>query len=382
MNSNSLYRNGSFNLQFIFGAIALAMIAVSIYLTNHFYQVVFPQGLSAASALCDINSFFTCDAATHSPFSNIAGIPISLGGLLMGAFLLAGFFFKSEEIEKTNLLLLWINIVGCAVLFIYSLVALGTLCPMCTLYYVLSAAALFLLARNSSAPALDVKVAGAYVVIALVAGGIFYSVSSGKREQVARIAPSLINQFNALPNLGKPAVDSPYRLASATENFIDAPLQVTMFSDFQCPACRMLSDVMHTVVKTYKGKINAQYFFYPLDPACNDKMQSALHPHACRAAYLSVCLKDKFAQVHDDIFANQDKLSTEWIDNYARRENVLDCVNAPETKAQVVALMKEAEPFGVQSTPTLLINGKKIEGMLPPNNMNIIFDEILKNAKR
>src|SRR5690606_1841996 len=103
---------------------------------------------------------------------------------------------------------------------------------------------------------------------------------------------------------------------------------------------------------------------------------------ACRAAYLSVCLKDKFAQVHDDIFANQEKLSTEWIDNYARKENVLDCVNAPETKAQVVALMKEAEPFGVQSTPTLLINGKKIEGMLPPNNMNIIFDEILKNGQR
>lgn len=382
MNSNSLYRNGSFNLQFIFGAIAVAMVAVSIYLTNHFYQVVFPQGLSGASTLCDISSFFTCDAATLSPLSNLAGIPISVGGLLVGIFLLAGFFFKSAEVEKTNLVLLWANIAGCAALFIYSLVALGTLCPMCTLYYVLSAVALYLLARNSGAPGIDAKVAGSYILIALISGGIFFSVSKSKRDQVNKIAPSLVSQFNALPNLGKPAVDSPYRLASAAENFTDAPIQVTMFSDFQCPACRMLSDVMHSVIKTYKGKINAQYFFYPLDPACNEAMKSALHPYACRAAYLTVCLKDKFVQVHDDIFANQEKLSNEWINNYAKRENVLDCVNAPETKEQVVSMIKQANTFTVQSTPTVLINGKKIEGVLPQNNFTIIFDEILRNAQK
>ncbi len=382
MNSNSLYRNGSFNLQFLFGLIAVAMIAVSIYLTKHYFDVVYPSGLGGASTLCDISSFFNCDAATLSPLSNIAGIPISVGGMLVGLFLLAGFFFKSDAVEKTNHFLLWANLVGCVVLFIYSLISLGSLCPMCTLYYVLSGIALFLLARSAGKPALDFKVAGSYLVSALVVGGIFYAIAQGEAEKINRMAPALIQSYKALPDLGAPEPASPYRLASATENFTDAPIQITMFSDFQCPACRMLSDVMHTVIKNYKGKVNAQYFFYPLDPNCNEAMKSPLHPYACQAAYLTVCLEDKFVAVHDDIFENQGNLSTDWLQSYAKRENVLDCMNSTETKEQVISMIKQAAPFSVRSTPTLLINGKKIEGVLPLNQMKVILDEILKDAQK
>lgn len=382
MNSNSLYRNGSFNLQFLFGLIAVGMIAVSIYLTKHYFDVIYPSGLGGASTLCDISSFFNCDAATLSPLSNIAGIPISVGGMLVGLFLLAGFFFKTDAVEKTNHFLLWANIVGCLVLFIYSLVSLGSLCPMCTLYYVLSGIALFLLARSAGKPAVDFKVAGSYIVIGLVTGGIFYAIAQGEAEKINRMAPALIQSYNALPDLGAPEPESPYRLASATEKFTDAPIQVTMFSDFQCPACRMLSEVMHTVIKNYKGKVNAQYFFYPLDPNCNEAMKSPLHPYACQAAYLTSCLKDKFATVHDDIFENQGSLSTEWLQNYAKKENALECMNASKTKEQVIAMIKQAAPFNVKSTPTLLINGKKIEGVLPLNQMKVILDEILRNAQK
>lgn len=382
MNSNSLYRNGSFNLQFIFGLIAVAMVGVSIYLTKHYFDVVYPSGLGGASTLCDISSFFNCDSATLSPLSNFMGIPISVGGMLVGLFLLAGFFIKSDAVEKTNHFLLWVNIVGCLVLFIYSLVSLGSLCPMCTLYYILSGIALFLLSRSAGKPALDVKVAGGYVITALIFGGVFFTISKGEADKIGRMAPALIQSYKALPDLGKPETDSPFRLASATEKFEDAPIQITMFSDFQCPACRMLSEVMHTVLKNYKGQVNAQYFFYPLDPNCNEAMKSPLHPYACQAAYVATCLKDNFATVHDTIFENQGNLSTEWLQNFAKKENALDCMNAPETKEQVVSLIKQAAPFNVRSTPTLIINGKKIEGVLPLNQMKVILDEILRNGKK
>ena len=358
------------------------MIGVSIYLTNHFYQVVYPEGLAGASTLCDINSFFTCDAATLSPLSNLAGIPISVGGLLVGVFLLAGFFFKSDAVEKTNLVMLWVNIVGCVVLFIYSLVSLGTLCPMCTAYYILSAIALFLLARSAGTPRVDPKVIGSYIVIALISGAIFFSISKSSADKLTRIAPQLIQSYNNLADLGAPEQESPYRLASATEKFSDAPIQISMFSDFQCPACKMLSEVMHSLLKSYKGQVNAQYFFYPLDHNCNPNMTSPLHPYACQAAYLASCLKDDFASVHDEIFANQGQLSTEWINSFAKRENVLDCMNDKATKEHVVSLIKQADPFNVKSTPTIIINGKKIEGVLPLNQFKIILDEILKNAKK
>ena len=121
--------------------------------------------------------------------------------------------------------------------------------------------------------------------------------------------------------------------------------------------------------------------FYPLDHNCNPKMQRPLHPLACRAAYLATCIPSKFAKVHDDIFENQNGLTNQWIDDYAKREGVLECVNDPKTKERVQKIIEAANKYNVASTPTFLVNGVKIEGILPLNQMYIILDEALKKAK-
>ena len=49
-----------------------------------------------------------------------------------------------------------------------------------------------------------------------------------------------------------------------------------------------------------------------------------------------------------------------------------------EIKEQVVDMIKKADEFNIKSTPTLLINGRKIEGVLLPNQLSIILDNLLK----
>ncbi|WP_372651165.1 thioredoxin domain-containing protein [Halobacteriovorax sp.] len=381
MQKKSFYREGSFNAQIILGAIAIAMIGVSIYLTSHYFGVKFPTNISESSTLCNFNSFFNCDTTTNSPASNIAGIPISLFGVLIGAFLMLGFVFKNEEIEGTNHLILIVNAVGCLVLFLYSIFALGGLCPMCTVYYILSWIALFIFNKFSSHRFIGLKTIAIYFVLTAVASGATWKTVNNKENQISQIADSLLNQYWKLPNLGKPSTDSEFRIASASEKFEDAPLQLTFFSDFQCPACKALSDNSHAIARKYEGKINIQYMYYPLDHNCNPKMQRPLHTLACQAAYLATCLPTKFEKVHDDIFNNQSNLSMEWLTNYAKRENVVECVKSPETKKKVQDIISRAEPFNINSTPTMLVNGVKIEGVLPLNQLYIILDDILAKAK-
>ena len=108
-----------------------------------------------------------------------------------------------------------------------------------------------------------------------------------------------------------------------------------IFSDFQCPACKALSKMIHPLMKRYKDKLNIDYYFYPLDPACNSKMTRNLHPLACKAAYFTYCTRDKFLETHDLIFDNQSSLSDEWIEGQARKYGVMDCMSDAKTKKAV-----------------------------------------------
>lgn len=358
--------------------LSIAMTGVSIYLVSHYNNAHFPEGLTP-SALCNINSFFSCDAATYSAFSNIAGVPIALFGALFGAILLLTAIFPAKEVEAMNKLLAYANATFCALLLLLSLFVLKSLCPFCFIYYILSFIVAYLFYRYSPKMMFSPKVFSVYALVTLVIAGISFFSNKSKSEMLTKLAPSLISQYDSYPNLGAPDTDLPYRLASATPIFKDAPIQITIFSDFQCPACKMLSESMEPVLKKYAGKINVQYSFYPLDHNCNPKMTRPMHQSACYAAYLATCVKpEEFKKVHDEIFHEQDRLTNKLIDEMATKYGALDCVKDPKSKERLIEIVKGSERFTIESTPTMLVNGVKIEGVLPAPQLFIILDEILK----
>ena len=124
-----------------------------------------------------------------------------------------------------------------------------------------------------------------------------------------------------------------------------------------------------------------QYLFYPLDNNCNPKINRPFHALACEAAYLASCLPQKFKQVEADIFDNQEHLSKKWIASYAKKENVYDCYTSPSTKEKVIEIIRAADPYQIKSTPTLIVNGKKINRMIPLKYLYIILDELLKRSQ-
>jgi len=378
-NKKSLYLDSTVNFHLILVTLALAVIGTTIYLTQHYFSVVYPDGLSAGS-LCNINSFLNCDAATHSKLSNIMGVPISLFGFLISIFTLSNYLFKNRNFEGTLYYVLALNVVGCLILFIYSLIALGSLCPFCTIYYVLSTGLFLLFHFKSEERSFSLPALAAMGAVVLVAASGFYFYAKSQKTTQNQMSDALMKEFDSYVNLGTPKILSPHRLASVAPEFDKAPIQISVFSDFQCPACKALSEILEAVAKKYQAKANIQYYFYPLDSSCNSKMSQPLHPHACEAAYLAHCSGEKFASTHNEIFANQQSLDSAWLTNKAKEMGLSECVAKPETKKAVADLVEVGNGFNVHSTPTMLVNGVKIEGVLPLNQLEIILDELIRRA--
>ncbi len=378
MKEKSVYQGTSLNNTIMVLALGSLMIIFSIYLTSHYFDLRFPTGLENMS-VCNFSQFFNCDKTAYSPMSNIAGVPISIFGIIIGALTMIGFIFKSENYEKTIYFTLAINFVGCVFLFLYSLFILKGLCPFCTFYYIVSGLALYLFFKKSGDIKPSIKYLSIFVVItASICGVVKINVDSKINAQ-RDVAASLLKQYFSLPVLGSPSVSSPFKLATV-EN---APIKVVIFSDFECPACKALAQVLHPTIAKFEGKIDIQYFFYPLDNSCNPSMERPLHHYACKAAYAASCMPEKdFAKIHNDLFFNQDKFEDGFLDYFIKTNGIEKCVSDPKTKEKVVALIKAADPFNIRSTPTFLINGVKIEGVLPSDQMSSIFEEIIRRSRK
>ena len=111
-------------------------------------------------------------------------------------------------------------------------------------------------------------------------------------------------------------------------------------------------------------------------------MKRPLHTLACQAAYLASCLPEKFGLVHDDIFKNQDNLSQDWLEDYAKKEKVLDCMKSQKTKEKVIDLINQSKPFNISSTPTMILNGVKVEGVIPINSLIPIFEMLIQKHEK
>lgn len=359
--------------------LAVGMVAVGLYLTSHYYDVHFPKQLTSGS-LCDISFFWNCDVATLSPLASFASIPTSVFGIGMGLIFALTMFWFSNQIWGTLLLLSGINLLGCFGLFLYSLLRLGGLCPGCTLYYLMSLLVFIVVyMKFAKKPSLNIKLVVIYSSLFAVLLFIARNYTIEEEKKIDEIAQRFIEDFKKSPNLESFKILSPFRMASATENFYDAPLRVSIFSDFQCPVCKVFAEEMlPKLIRHFKGKMNLQYFAYPMDSNCNHNLSRQMHPIACSAAYLSTCFKDDFVNMHDQLYFDQQELSEPYLQDLSQKLNISKCFHGPEAREFVDKMILDGDKMGVNATPTLIVNGRKLEGLLPLKFFIILFEESMK----
>lgn len=172
----------------------------------------------------------------------------------------------------------------------------------------------------------------------------------------------------------------------------DAKVVAVNFDDFQCPFCsHMHSNLFPTLLKEYGDRVLFIYKDFPLDE---------IHPWAIHAAVNANCLAAQNADAYwdfaDYVHNNQKEINgARGIENqYGELDKVatvqgqkhnLDtgklqaCVKAQDDKA-VRASQREGDKVGVSATPAMFVNGQKVDGAVPIEDLRAILDSALRDA--
>lgn len=135
---------------------------------------------------------------------------------------------------------------------------------------------------------------------------------------------------------------------------------VLIFSDFECPVCARVPSVIKELTSTYPGAIRIVFKHNPLPMHANA-------PLAHEAA-LAAAAQGKFWEMHDRLFANQQRLALDDLVAHAAAIG-LDVVRFRAAledrrfKPVVDQDVTEAQALGVTSTPTIFVNGSRYNGL-------------------
>ncbi len=154
----------------------------------------------------------------------------------------------------------------------------------------------------------------------------------------------------------------------------DAPITIVEFSEYQCPFCGRVTPTLKALEQKYAGKVRIVFKDFPLQN----------HLQAPKAAEAAHCAGDqgKYWELHDRLFANQQQLQIADLKKYAGavgldQAKFDQCLEAGTHAANVQADVDLGSQMGVQSTPTLYINGRIVTGAQPASVFEAIIDDEL-----
>jgi protein-disulfide isomerase len=134
-----------------------------------------------------------------------------------------------------------------------------------------------------------------------------------------------------------------------------APVTVVVFTDFQCPFCRMFHKALTTAKARYPGAVTTAVVHLPLTG----------HRHAESAARAAECAGDagRFTEAVDRLYEIQDSIGNLPWGVFASQAGVTDtvafsrCMADSGTTRRVLLGTELAKSRSINSTPTVILNG-------------------------
>ncbi len=169
-----------------------------------------------------------------------------------------------------------------------------------------------------------------------------------------------------------------------------AKVTIINFDDLECPYCaRMHQELFPATMARYGDKVR---FIYKDDPLID------LHPWAMHASVDANCLAAQSGAVYwtyvdylhghgDEITGPDRNLDKSYaaLDRIARQEATvgkldedrLNACIAKQDETQIRASLKEADTLGIEGTPALFVDGERVNGAVPENELWAAIDRAL-----
>jgi len=162
-----------------------------------------------------------------------------------------------------------------------------------------------------------------------------------------------------------------------------ADVVLVEFSDFECPYCKEEATMLRqNLLSAYPSQVRLYFKTFPIE---------SLHPWAKSAAIAGKCVfrqqPTEFWTFHDWIFTHQAEIAPpnlkDKVMDWAKGQKDIDavqlaqCVDTKATEAEVDKDLAEGHELQVDRTPTIFVNGRRINSAIDwPSLRSIIDNEI------
>ena len=161
-----------------------------------------------------------------------------------------------------------------------------------------------------------------------------------------------------------------------------ARIVIVEFTDYQCPFCgRHVRDTFPQIESEYvkTGKVRYVSREFPLE---------SIHPQAFKASEAALCAGDqgKYWEYHDRLFANQQSLMPDDLKKHATdlgldAKAFASCLDSSKYGERVRDGVAVGSRLGVNSTPTVYVNGRLLSGAQPYETFAMVIDEELSKKR-
>lgn len=155
------------------------------------------------------------------------------------------------------------------------------------------------------------------------------------------------------------------------------------YGDFQCPACRSYASVVKQLQEMFPDELRIIYRHFPL---------TQIHRHALPAARAAEAAgaQGKFWEMHDLLFEKQGLWSNEsrvdeiFLD-YAKsleldEDKFKADYDSPAVRDRIQAQLTGANALGLNSTPSFLLNGQKLQNPRSFDEFKTLIEAAVKDA--
>lgn len=203
---------------------------------------------------------------------------------------------------------------------------------------------------------------GVIVGVLIVIGAIVATIVFSNNNRVPQSVPSsqgtvsLLGANNIPLDVGKTAV---------TLGRSDAPVSIDLYEDFSCPHCADYEAQVGPVIYQLIASGDIVVNYHPI---------RFVTDYGLTAGSAATCVATHDAQswpdLHTALFANHNQATDGWkasdFVNFAKTGGVtstaaLDCIKSQTYSDWIMSNTKTAQDKGVNSTPSLFINGKSSE---------------------
>jgi protein-disulfide isomerase len=166
-----------------------------------------------------------------------------------------------------------------------------------------------------------------------------------------------------------------------------APVVLVLFSDFECPNCKEEAKTLRqNLPAAFPKDVRVYFKDFPIEQ---------IHPWAKPAAMAGQCVFREnpaaFWQFHDWIYEHQSEITPDNLKakvlEFAQTVKDLDgmqlgrCIDSKATEADVDASIAQGKSLKIDATPTMFLNGRRLIGNYPWQNLQQIINGELNYQK-